>query len=109
VRLKQSYSLPDWEGIDTHSENASKLSCILDEDEPWEQYQNVVNKLIGEKDLQSALHLLPIPHSSRLRTYVHPMIDRFEFYRSIALKMMWFEGILFIRSSLKSTTLSVVI
>ena len=55
ITYKQSYSLPDWEGIDTHSENASKLSCILDEDEPWEQYQNVVNKLIGEKDLQSQL------------------------------------------------------
>ncbi len=55
ITFKQSYSLPDWEGIDTHSENASKLSCILYEDEPWEPYQSVVSKLIGEKDFQSQL------------------------------------------------------
>ena len=48
-------SLPDWEGIEIFSNHASKLSCILNEDEPWLSYQKTVTKLIGEQDYQSQL------------------------------------------------------
>lgn len=51
----QTKSLPDWEGIDTYESNASKLSCVLNEDKPWEKYKEVVSKLIGEQDYQSQL------------------------------------------------------
>ena len=48
-------SLPDWEGIEIHDENASKLSCVLDEDEPWDSYDQVVAKLIGEQGYHSQI------------------------------------------------------
>jgi len=48
-------SLPDWEGISSFDVNASKLSCILDEDKPWENYYKTVEKLIGEDDMHSQL------------------------------------------------------
>jgi len=55
ITFKSTNTLPDWEGIDLHCNNASKLSCVLDEDEPWEGYDQVVTKLIGEQDYQSQL------------------------------------------------------
>lgn len=55
VTFKALQSLPDWEGIDRYSDKASKLSCVLDENEPWDNYQKVVEKLIGEQDYQSQL------------------------------------------------------
>ncbi|WP_024769100.1 DUF1963 domain-containing protein [Aquimarina macrocephali] len=55
IRFKSTLSLPDWEGIDLYSYNASKLSCVLNEDEPWDNYNQIVNKLIGEQDYQSQL------------------------------------------------------
>jgi len=48
-------SLPDWEGIDLHCNNASNLSCVLNEDKPWDSYAQVVAKLIGEQSYQSQL------------------------------------------------------
>ncbi len=47
--------MPVWEGIDLHNSDASKLSCILNEDEPWSNYKEVVKKLIGDQDYQSQL------------------------------------------------------
>src|SRR5690606_35034188 len=35
IEFKSTLSLPDWEGIDLHCYNASKLSCVLNNDEPW--------------------------------------------------------------------------
>lgn len=55
IKFSSTKSLPDWEGIDLHCNNASKLSCILDEDEPWDSYDQIVTKLIGEQDYQSQL------------------------------------------------------
>lgn len=55
ITFQSINSLPDWEGIDLHSNDASKLSCVLDEDEPWESYDQIVRKLIGEQDYQSQL------------------------------------------------------
>jgi uncharacterized protein YwqG len=55
VNFKSIQSLPDWEGIETYSKKASKLSCILNEDEPWKNYDKVVVKLIGEQNYQSQL------------------------------------------------------
>jgi uncharacterized protein YwqG len=55
IKFSSTKSLPDWEGIDLHSYNASKLSCVLNEDEPWDSYDQMVTKLIGEQDYQSQL------------------------------------------------------
>lgn len=48
-------SLPDWEGIDHYSSEASKLSCILNEDEPWGHYDEVSKELVGETEYQSII------------------------------------------------------
>lgn len=55
INFKSTKSLPDWEGINLHEKDASKLSCVLNEDEPWESYDQIVTKLIGEQDYQSQL------------------------------------------------------
>jgi uncharacterized protein YwqG len=55
IKFSSTKSLPDWEGIDLYCNNASKLSCVLDEDEPWDSYDQIVTKLIGEQDYQSQL------------------------------------------------------
>jgi uncharacterized protein YwqG len=55
IRFKPSKSLPDWEGISLHGNNAAKLSCILNEDEPWNSYDETVTKLIEEQNYQSQL------------------------------------------------------
>ena len=55
IDLNPIKSLPDWEGIDRHEYNASKLSCVLNEDEPWSLYQQTVSKLIGDQEYQSQL------------------------------------------------------
>ena len=55
IEFKKIESLPDWEGIETYSSKASKLSCILDEDSPWESYRKVVEKLVGDDDYKSQL------------------------------------------------------
>lgn len=55
IDLQPIKSLPNWEGIDKHDYNASKLSCILNEDQPWDAYQQIVLKLTGEQEYQSQL------------------------------------------------------
>ncbi len=55
LTFQQIDSLPDWGGIEVHSFNASKLSCVLNEDEPWENYRKVCEELIGELDYQSQI------------------------------------------------------
>ncbi len=55
VIFKTIKSLPDWEGIDRYSDISSKLSCVLNEDEPWDSYQKVVERLIGDQDYQSQI------------------------------------------------------
>lgn len=55
VEFKQQSSLPDWEGIDLYGNNASKLSCVLNQDEPWDAYRQIATKLVGEQDYQSQL------------------------------------------------------
>ena len=55
ITFKLTKSLPDWEGINLHCNDASKLSCILNEDEPWESYDQIVTKLIGKQYYQSQL------------------------------------------------------
>lgn len=55
LEFKPTQTLPDWEGIDLFGNNASKLSCVLNEDEPWDSYDQIVTKLIGEQDYQSQL------------------------------------------------------
>lgn len=55
IVFKPLNSLPDWEGISKYDYNAQKLSCILNEDEPWANYGEIVEKLIGEQDYESQL------------------------------------------------------
>jgi uncharacterized protein YwqG len=55
IEYEQIKSLPDWEGIDTYCSNASNLSCVLDENEPWKNYGDIADKLAGELNLGSQL------------------------------------------------------
>jgi len=55
LTFKQIASLPNWEGIEVHSLNAKKLSCILNEDEPWGNYIKVCEELLGESDYHSQI------------------------------------------------------
>ena len=55
IKYEKVKSLPDWEGISTYCNNASKLSCVLNEDAPWGNYDNTVEKLIGEQGMFSQL------------------------------------------------------
>ncbi|MCT4615304.1 MAG: YwqG family protein [Marinifilaceae bacterium] len=55
INFKPSLSLPDWEGIDLHSPKASDLSYNLNPDKAWEEYDNMVTKLIGEQDFKSQI------------------------------------------------------
>ena len=59
IQFEPIKTLPDWEGISVHQPLASKLSCILNEDEPWEKYNEMVKKLIGESSYQSQLSGYP--------------------------------------------------
>jgi uncharacterized protein YwqG len=53
-------SLPHWEGLSSHGDAAFKLSCVLNEKEPWANYDEVVNKLVGEQEYQSQLAGYPM-------------------------------------------------
>lgn len=53
-------SLPDWDGISVYSDPASKLSCILNDDEPWGAYKEVASKHVGDQDLRSQIGGYPI-------------------------------------------------
>jgi len=55
IEFKTIKSLPDWNGIDDYCENAKKLSCVLDENEPWKNYKEIAGKLVGEPDWCSQL------------------------------------------------------
>ena len=57
--FKSVESLPDWEGIDLYEKRTAKIAYILNDDEPWEAYDKVVEKLIGEQDYQSQLGGFP--------------------------------------------------
>ena len=55
IEYENIKSLPDWEVIENYNVNAEMLSCVLDEEKPWENYQKMVEKLIGEPELRSQL------------------------------------------------------
>lgn len=55
ITFKEVQTLPDWEGIDKFSAEASNLSCVLNEDKPWYSYDKAVSKLVGEQNYQSQL------------------------------------------------------
>jgi uncharacterized protein YwqG len=59
IHYKPVQSLPDWTGIDIFNDEASELSYILNEEEPWASYEKVVEKLIGEQDFQSQIKGYP--------------------------------------------------
>jgi uncharacterized protein YwqG len=59
IKYESIKSLPDWEGIDSYCINAQKLSCVLDEDEPWKNYQEIAQKLVGEQEIWSQLNGYP--------------------------------------------------
>ncbi|TNH02479.1 DUF1963 domain-containing protein [Testudinibacter sp. TR-2022] len=60
ISFSPTKSLPDWEGIDLHCHSAAKLSCVLNEDEPWDSYEQIVTKLIGQQSYQSQLGGYPM-------------------------------------------------
>jgi len=49
ISFEKIKSLPDWEGLERYNTNAQKLSCVLNEEEPWESYSQVYSKLTGRK------------------------------------------------------------
>ena len=55
IEYKKIKTLPVWDGLDDYSPNASMLSCVLDEDEPWKNYQKIAKKFVGEQDIWSQL------------------------------------------------------
>jgi len=55
ILFKEIQSLPDWDGLESYSEEAAKLACLLDDDQPWDKYQLVTEKLIGEQNTQSQI------------------------------------------------------
>jgi len=48
-------SLPDWEGLDVYGEHIVELLETINDDEPWEPYDAVVQKLTGSSDYHSQL------------------------------------------------------
>jgi len=54
-RIDFSYAktLPDWEELNEHTPLAAKLSSVLDEEDPWVNYGDVVKELTGKNDFQS--------------------------------------------------------
>ncbi|UYQ94352.1 YwqG family protein [Chitinophaga horti] len=55
IHFQQTQTLPDWQSLDAFEPTASKLSCILDEDEPWAAYEATTQELGGEPQYQSQL------------------------------------------------------
>lgn len=53
ITFQPVQSLPDWEGICIYSDEASKLSGKLNEENPWDAYQKVAEKLVGEQGYRS--------------------------------------------------------
>ncbi|PHQ28678.1 DUF1963 domain-containing protein [Leeuwenhoekiella nanhaiensis] len=55
IAFMPAQSLPNWEGIEVFKDEAVKLSCVLNEESPWNAYEDAVSNLIGEQDYQSQL------------------------------------------------------
>jgi len=49
IAFEKIKSLPDWEGLERYNLNAQKLSCVLNEKEPWDSYDQINIKLTGRK------------------------------------------------------------
>lgn len=47
ITFQSIKSLPDWEGLDLHCPAASDLSAEINDDEPWEAYNLLAEKLTG--------------------------------------------------------------
>jgi uncharacterized protein YwqG len=92
VSFQTTPTLPDWEGIEQFSEKASQLSCVLNEDEPWESYQQIVQKLIGEQVYQSQIGGYPTwvqGDSTPLTTKDEPMNLLFQIDSEGNANLMW--------------------
>jgi hypothetical protein len=48
--VRSAKSLPDWESIDVYCPEASALSAELNDDEPWEPYTELLQKITGRDD-----------------------------------------------------------
>ena len=55
IECVSTQSLPDWEGLERYSRNAAMLSCVLDENKPWKNYNKIVKKLVGKQEYMSQL------------------------------------------------------
>ncbi|UZR98091.1 YwqG family protein [Chondrinema litorale] len=91
IKFIPTETLPDWDGIDSYETNASKLSCILNEDKPWESYGTVVKKLIGEQDYQSQLGGYPrwIQADAAPQQYNKPLPLLFQIDSEDNANIMW--------------------
>jgi uncharacterized protein YwqG len=92
VELSAINTLPDWEGIDLFGEEASQLSCDLNDDEPWDEYDKVVTKLVGEQKYQSQLGGYPNwvqGESTPLGTNGKPMKLLFQIDSENHAGLMW--------------------
>lgn len=55
IGFNEIMTFPDWQSISTICENADKLSCVLNEDQPSGNYESACNELNGENGFQSQL------------------------------------------------------
>lgn len=55
INFEKAVSLPDWEGLDLFGDDIAQLCESINDDEPWEPYDNVMQEITGNTDYQSQL------------------------------------------------------
>lgn len=53
IQLVEVQSLPNWEGVSSYSKEAAGLCEQINPEEPWQAYEEGVEKLTGSQDYQS--------------------------------------------------------
>ena len=55
MKFQKIMSLPDWDGINSLSQEISDLCSDINDDEPWEAYDQAVAELVGDTDFDSQI------------------------------------------------------
>lgn len=55
IKFAPQQTLPDWQSLSDFQYDAQKLSCVLNEEEPWEPYETVTKAMEAEPQYQSQL------------------------------------------------------
>ncbi|EMY3479102.1 DUF1963 domain-containing protein [Flavobacterium psychrophilum] len=55
IKFEKVKSLPDWEGIDEHNKAVADFISELNNEEPYETYDEIVKELTGQDDYQSQI------------------------------------------------------